>query len=78
MARGGGRTGSGNRPVDLGHDFLGHELHRAARERRVDPVDAAVEERPEVADLLPEGDQLVRDLVGRAGDDELVDDAGPS
>ena len=29
---------------------------------------AAVEQRPEVADLLAEGDQLVRDLVGRAGD----------
>src|SRR5207253_328021 len=39
---------AGERGVHRGHDFLGHELHRALRELRVDPVVARIDELAEV------------------------------
>ena len=60
--------------VDRRHDLLGHQLHRAPRERLVHPVVAGVEQRAEVADLLAERQDLVGDRVRRAVDHQLVDD----
>ncbi len=44
-------------------DVGGRQLERTPGEPRVDPVDPAVDERPERAGLLAEGEQLLDDLV---------------
>src|ERR1700741_4386439 len=45
--------------IDRRHHLLGHQLHRVARELRVRPVVAAIEQRAEVADRLAEREDLV-------------------
>src|SRR5215471_15665832 len=60
--------------VDLRHDLGRHQLHRALRESRVDPVHARVDDLAEIADSLPERQDLVDDLIHRAPNHEAVED----
>src|SRR4051812_12763222 len=59
------------RGVYLGHHLLGHQLHRAPGELRVEPVVAGIVERAEGTGLLAEGEDLLDHAVDGAGDDEL-------
>src|SRR5260370_41405125 len=61
-----------DRRVDCGQHLLGHQDLRAAAALAVEPILAGIEQRPELADLLAESQDLVDDLVGRSGDDEAV------
>src|SRR4051812_14833472 len=56
--------------IDLRHDLLRHQLHRAPGELRIDPVVARIVERAEGTDLLAEGEDLLDDAVDGAGEDE--------
>ena len=51
-----------DRGIDARHDFLGHQLHRALGERRVDPVHAGIDQFAEIAGLLVQLEDLRRPL----------------
>src|SRR5258708_2183296 len=61
--------------VDLRHHLLGEQGHRALGQHRVAPILAGIEQRAEVADVLAEFEDLVRDLLGRTIDDQVPADA---
>src|SRR5438034_11786473 len=57
--------------IHLRHHLLGHQLHRALGELRVDPVVARIVERAERPDFLAEGEDLLDHAVYGAGEHEL-------
>ncbi len=49
-----------DRRVHARHDLLGHQLHRALGERRIDPVHAGIDHLAEIAGLLAQREDLRR------------------